>query len=137
MAKRRWLKFPSLDALRAWLRDTEDGRRIIEEFTAAVTMGRVPVLVELEADGWVTIYGPLDASVKVVQRPFVLFDDGELANLLDEYIEVKAGRRHAELRESRRIRWSGQIELQTPRDLLWNRIELAMIREAKRTEQQS
>lgn len=65
------LRFPSVDALRAWLRDSNDGKEIIGAIREEIESrrDRKRVLVLLHADGWVEVYGDANVDVHMALVP--------------------------------------------------------------------
>ena len=90
---------------------------------------RVPVLVELHADGWVEVYAPKHVDVRIVQRLDVGDEDAWDAHLQDAIIDINLPKRYREIHVPNLSRAAGQVKKRTVDDELRRLARLDLLRE--------
>lgn len=120
------LTFASQLELYLWLTQTAKGRNMLEDCIIPCH-----VLVVLNGDGYVEVYGNRRARVAMVTRPYVEDECATEATLIDEFMESELQDEHRELYSKEHLKAADKARRITPQMLLESREELALIRELR------
>lgn len=102
-----------------------------EKCTRRKPTPRVPVLVELHADGFAEVYAPKHVDVRIVQRLDVGMEDAWDAHLQDAIIDINLPKRFQEIHVPNLCRAVGQVERRTPDDELHRLSRLDLLHEIR------
>jgi len=86
---------------------------------------REPVLVVLNADGYVEVYAERHIDVHIATRPDTTSPEGE--QLADEYMELCLPPRYREVYWPRNLRASEMVRTVTPEDIAYREWQLEML----------
>lgn len=110
------LTFRNAAALECWLEDTDDGRAILERWTA--WKNRQPVLVLCSADGWIEVYGERAIDVHCENKLYAVTP--ATADLAEQFLDLSLPRKYAGLYVPVKLRKTHLIRKRTATcELLW------------------
>ena len=91
---------------------------------------RETVLVVVNGDGWVQVYGQKHVDVRIVIAPYTTTPEGE--RLAEEYVELTLSQRYRDLYWPGMIRAADMVRVIRPSDIVQHNWNLDLLRSIKR-----